>query len=697
MSSKFYIAPALIALLTTCLSGYLFPASSGKPYTPSDVVKVKSVSSPALSPDGRKVAYVVSSLNYETDKSASDIYIQSLEGDAAEPRRVTFNGEHNSTPRWSPDGKSLAFLSDRVKDNHRQIYLLPLDRPGEAKAVSDFPGGVGDFVYSPHGDCFILAGRVYPDAVDLDTVAVRDSVKKQSKMKAKVHDKLMYRHWDTYWDGKAIHLFRLDTDGSRITDLTPSLEFDALNYWMGSAGRQFSLSADGEWVYFACNQDSDQAVSYNSEVYRVPAAGGEIEILSSNPAADNGPRPSPDGRFLAWRATRRPGYESDEYDLVVLNLQTRELKNLTAQFGRSVGDIFWSASSDTLFFEAEDEGDADLFAVGRLGGPVSKVLGNALGAGAGYHFDCQAPAGEDFFIFRHRPFAYLYELAVFDRLTGGLRLVTGHNDDLWQEVYVPEGEDVYFKGAGGTEVHGMLFKPVDFDPARKYPMLVRIHGGPQQMFGRAFRHEYALFAGAGYVVFTCNPRGSTGYGQELTDQIRGDWGGRVIADIIAGVRYVLKQNSFIDSRAVAAWGGSFGGFVCNWLEGHNRDRMFTTLISHAGDADQWGAYGSTEELWFPEWELLGTPWEKPGLYDKLSPIRYARNFQTPMLLTHGDLDWRVPVGGSEQMFTALQRQGVPSRFIRFPDEGHWILKPQNTVFWYTSILEWANRWCKKKR
>jgi len=693
MGKKSIIYPALIFLFTSALQVPLFPASGKRPYTPCDLVKIKNVSQPVLSPDGAQVAYVLSVSNYETNRSRSDIYLVDLQTGEA-PRRLTFNGERNSSPHWSPDGKALAFLSDRVKDKKRQIYLLPLNKPGEARVVSDFPGGVEDFLFSPGGGYFILAGRVYPDAVDLDTVSARDSLKKHSKMKARVHDRLMYRHWDTYWDGKATHLFRLSLDGEEITDLTPSLEFDALNYWLGSAGRQFSLSTDGEWVYFAGNQDSDQAVSYNSEVYRVPSSGGEIENLSRSPAADNGPRPSSDGRYLAWRATRRPGYESDEFDLMLLDLETGKLENLTAEFGRSVGVIFWSSGSDTLFFSAEDEGDVDLFAVGRHGGPVSKVLGSALGAGVGYHLDCQAPAGESFFVFRHRPFAYLYEIARFDRKAGRMSLVTGHNSELWKSVYVPEGEDVYYKGAGGAMVHGMLFKPIDFDPAKKYPLLVRIHGGPQQMFGRAFRHEYAMFAGAGYVVFTCNPRGSTGYGQEFTDQIRGDWGGRVIGDIRAGVRYVLKQNSFIDPGAVVGWGGSFGGFVCNWLEGHNEDRMFAALISHAGDADQWGAYGSTEELWFPEWEMHGTPWENPGLYDRLSPIRYARNFKTPMLLTHGDLDWRVPVGGSEQMFTALQRQGVPSRFIRFPDEGHWILKPQNRAFWYTSILEWADRWCK---
>ena len=666
---------------------------AGRPYTPADVERVKTLSDPALSPDGRRVAYVVSRSEYEENRSQSDIFTVAADG-SAPPTQITHSGKHNGSPAWSPDGKVLGFISERDDKNESQVYLLPMDSPGEARRVTDFPGGVNEFIFTPDGRSLILAARVYPDAPSLDTVAVRDSLKKVTKMKVRVHDRLLYRHWDTYWDGKATHLFGQPLEGGNPVDLTPSLQYDALNYWLASAGREFSMSPDGRWLYFAGNQDPDQAVSYNTEVYRVPAEGGAIEKLSVNPAADNFPRPSPDGRWLAWRATRRPYYESDEYDLVVMELASGKITSLTDDFNRSVADLFWSASSDSLFFSGEDEGDIDLFVVSVKGGPVREAVSLITGADHGYHTDCQTPAGEGFCIFLHRPLERHNELARLDRKRNSLKLLTAHNDSLWAEVYVPRGEDVYFEGADGARVHGMVFLPVNFDPSRKYPLLVRIHGGPQQMFGRAFRHEYALFAGRGYVVFACNPRGSTGYGQRFTDQIRGDWDGRVIRDLKLGVRHVLKNYDFINPKAVLGWGDSFGGFVCNWLEGHNDDGLFTALITHAGDADQWSAYGSTEELWFPEWESYGPPWDNPALYDNLSPVRYAKNFRTPLLITHGDLDWRVPVTGAEQMFTALQRLGVPSKFIRFPDEGHWILKPQNRRFWYESILDWADKWCK---
>jgi dipeptidyl aminopeptidase/acylaminoacyl peptidase len=681
-------------LIAACI---LIPATqvrAERAYSPEDVDRVRAVSANQLSPDGSWIAYVVGSSNYEDNKSSSDVFLVPTDGSSG-PIQLTRSGAHNSFPKWGPESKRLGFISDRDEKLGRQVYLLPAASAGEAERLTDFPGGVSEFVFGPDGKFIVFAARVYPDQPNPDTAAVRDSIEKEKKLSAVVHDNLLYRHWDAYWDKKVTHLFRQDLGGGEPVNLTAELQYDALNYWLGSAGREFDVSADGRWVYFSGNQDADQAVSYNTEVYRVPADGGVVEKLSDNLAADNHPRCSPDGSRLAWRATSRPYYESDQYDLIVKELRSGAQTNLTKKFGRSVASFFWSAKGDTLFFSAEDEGDIDLFAVAAEGSEVRKVLGAKLGGGQGYHLNVQAPPGERQFYFSHRPLTRYYELACYERAPGRVRMLTGHNDSLFSQVYTPDGKDVYFEGTDGQKVHGMLFLPVDFDPEKKYPLLVRIHGGPQQMFGRAFRHEYALFAGAGYAVFACNPRGSTGYGQKFTDQIRGDWDGLVIEDIRAGVRSVLAANDFIDPEGVVGWGGSFGGFVCNWLEGHNEDGMFATLVSHAGDADQWSAYGSTEELWFPEWEMHGPPWENPAMYDKVSPIRYAGKFNTPMLLTHGDLDYRVPITGSEQMFTALQRQGVPSRLVRFPDEGHWILKPQNRRFWYEQILEWSDRWCKR--
>jgi dipeptidyl aminopeptidase/acylaminoacyl peptidase len=672
-------------------------AQDVRPFTTDDLCAMKRVGAPVLSPDGKWVAYVISICDFDENKYNSDIWLVPAEG--GESRQLTNSEKGDSYPVWAPDGKTLAFRSSRGGDGG-QIWLLPMDG-GEAQRLTEFPGGIDDFVWTPDGQYIVFAARTYLECGGhTDCIEEKDDEKEEDKVKAMVHEHLMYRHWNTYEDGKTQHLFIIPADGSEgPVDLTPDLKFDALTYWLASAGLEFDVSPDGKYIYFAGNQDEDQAVSYNMEVYRVPTAGGEIEKLTDNPAADSHPRVSPDGKWLAYRATRRPYYESDKYELTLMNLKTREIRSLTEDVDLSVGPFYWSDNGKTLYFEAEDRADANLFSVSAKGGKTQTVIGGDGPTGRGYHFNCEAGPKEKFFVYRYRPIDHYYEIFRCDGKGRNVKQLTFVNQDLMDEVYRPKGEEIWFEGAGGTPVHGFLLKPIDFDPNRKYPMMVRVHGGPQQMFGYAIRFEYLLFTGAEYVVFFCNPRGSTGYGQEFTDGIRGDWDGKVIEDLRLGVRHVVDNYSFVDRDRIGAWGGSFGGFVCNWFQGHNdgwdgKD-IFGCLVSHAGDAEQWSGYGSTEELWFPEWETFGPPWENPEGYDKTSPIRYAKNFRTPMLITHGELDYRVPITGGEQMFTALQRLGVPSKMIRFPDEDHWIQKPQNRAFWYGSIVDWFDQWLKR--
>ncbi len=674
------------------LSGFLADSAVAekKPWTPEDIWKLRSVSDPQLSEDGEWIAYVVSVTDFDENSGNSDIWIIPSNGGKA--RRMTTSEKGDNHPRWSPDGRTIAFLSSR--DGALQIYLLPVTG-GEAKELTDFPGGVGDMMWTRDGTGLIFTGRVYPDCPDLDCVTERDEEKEKEKVSAMVHKRLLYRHWDTYEDGKADHLFYISIEGGDPRDLTPGLEHDALTYWLASWGREFDLTPDGKTLYFAGKQDADQAVSYNEEIWRVSLDGGDIERVTDNPAADTHPRISPDGAYLAYRATRRPYYESDRYQLMVMELPDGEPRSLTGHFDRSVGTFFWSYDGKTLYFEAEDRADINLFSVSIEGDDVKTVVGGEGPAGHGYHVSVQAGPKDRFFIYRFRPIDHYYEIFRCDRKGRKVEQLTFVNQEVYDTYHFPGAEEIRFEGAEETMIHGFLVKPMNFDPGRKYPLMVRIHGGPQQMFGYAYRTEYAIFSGADYAVFFCNPRGSTGYGQRITDEIRADWGGKVIEDIERGVRYITDNHSWIDADKVGAWGGSFGGFVCNWLQGHNEEGMFSVLVSHAGEADQWSSYGSTEELWFPEWEFIGAPWDNPELYDEFSPIRYAMNFSTPHLIIHGDLDYRVPVTGSEQMFTALQRLGVPSKMIRFPDEDHWIMKPHNRRFWYASILDWFDQWLKR--
>ena len=684
----FCFAVSALVLLIAC--GVGAQAAEKKPWTPDELAALKRLADPQVSPDGRWVAYVLTIIDFEEDRGNSDIWVVPAEG--GEPRRMTTSEKSDNHPRWSPDGATLALLSSR--DGDMQIYLLPVDG-GEAKKLTDFPGGVGDFMWIPDGSGFVFPGRVYPDCPDLDCVKERDEEKEKEKVSAMVHTRLLYRHWDTYEDGKAEHLFYISASGGEPRDLTPGLEIDALTYWLASAGRDFDLTPDGKMLYFSGKQDEDQAVSYNEEIWSVPLDGGMVVRVTSNPAADSHPRISPDGKYMAYRATRRPYYESDRYELMVMRLPDGEPESITSDFDRSVGSLFWSHNGKDIYFSAEDRADVKLFKISRKGGRIREVIGENGPTGRGYHFNIQAGPKDKFFVYTYRPMTHYYEIFRCNGKGKGVEQLTFVNREMYEEYNFPEAEEIWYKGAGGADVHGFLIKPLGFDPGKRYPMLVRIHGGPQQMFGYAWRPEYSIFSSAGYAVFFCNPRGSTGYGQLLTDQIRGDWGGKVIEDIKSGVRHVLEHHDWVDPEKVGAWGGSYGGFVCNWLQGHNEDGMFSVLVSHAGEADQWSAYGSTEELWFPEWELTGPPWEKPDLYDAMSPIRYAKNFSTPHLIIHGELDFRVPITGGEQMFTALQRLGVPSKMIRYPDENHWIMKPHNARFWYASILDWFDQWLKR--
>jgi dipeptidyl aminopeptidase/acylaminoacyl peptidase len=682
----------LMSLTVTSLSAEESAKTAITPFGPADLAKIKGINQLSLSPDGQFLAYVLNTPDFEENKGKKNIYMVNTVTGVT--KALTSVLTKDSAPLWAPDGKSLAFLSNR-KDGQNQIFVLPLD-VGEARQVSDFPGDIEDFSWTPDGRSMIFVAEVYPDCNSLKCSKERDDAKEKNKVKARVHERLLYRHWDSYDEGKVQHLFRLKLDDGTIQDITPKLKFHALTFWMASAGREYEIAPDGSYLYFAGNQDDNQAVSYNTEIFRIrldqPA---EVEKLTSNPAADNQPRLSPDGKFLAYRMTRRPGYESDRYEIAVMDLASKNIRYLSEKIDLSVGAMFWGADGREIFFSAEDRGDINLFGISLDSATLRPVIGRDAPGGHGYHLDTIQSRDGSFFVYRYRPMQHPFELYRYTVKNGEVKKLSAINDELLKKTYVPDAEEIWFDGADGTKIQGFLSRPINFDPSKKYPMMVRIHGGPQQALGYSFRKEYILFANAGYVVFWCNPRGSTGYGQKFCDDIRGDYDGKVFDDLRRGVQYVSAKYSFVDPRKIAGWGDSFGGWMANWIEGHNDDGLFAVLVSHAGIADEWSAYGTTEELWFPEWDLRGTPWDNPDQYNQESPIRFAKNFHTPMLITHGELDYRVSISGADVMFTALQRLNVPSKYIRFPDEGHWILKPQNEKFWLGSILDWCDQWLKR--
>ena len=665
-----------------------------KPFTVDELAKLKGVGQAALSPDGKQVAFRLTETLFAKDKRKSHIRVVPTAG--GKPRQVTNSPKGEYHPVWSPDGGRLAFLSSR--DAGRQIHIMPMATGGEAQKLTNFPGGIDEFMFTPDGNGIVFAARTYLECSDkLACIRKKDKAKRLDKVTAKVHEHLLYRHWDTYEDGKVQHLFYIPSvpvkTPAKPKDLTPALKWDALCYWLMSHGREFDVSPDSKWVYFAGTQEEDQAVSYNHAIYRAPIAGGEVEKVTDGPASETLPRVSPDGREIAYRASTRPGYESDRYQLTVMDLESRMVRSLTFNLDLSVGSLFWGPEGKNLYFEAEDKGDINLFKVPLKGGDVEAVIDGEK-SGKGYHLQVQLDRGGKFFTYLYRTIDRNYEIYRCRADGKKPKALTAINKAFYDTYHVPKAEEVWFQGAEFAQVHGFVVKPLNYDPGKKYPMMVRIHGGPQQMFGYAYRNEFSIFSSAGYFVFFCNPRGSTGYGQAFADGVRADWGGKPVDDLKAGVKHVLEKYPQIDPKRVGAWGGSYGGYVVNWLQGHNEDKMFAALVAHAGGADRWIDWATTEELWFPEWEMHGPPWENPELVEKWSPIRYAKNFSTPQLITHGDKDYRVRVTGGEAMFTALQRQGVPSKMIRFPNENHWIMKPHNQRFWYQSILGWFDEWLK---
>ena len=453
----------IIAIVALCILGAACAgwAVDKKPLTPADIWRLKGVGEPQLSPDGAWIAYTLTTTDFDTNSRNADIWLVPAAGGAA--RRLTTSEKRDDTPAWSPDGSMIAFISARSGDP--QVYVLPVGG-GEARKVTDFPGGVDDMIWTPDGSGFVFAARTYLECSDLDCIKKKDKEKEESKIGALVHEHLMYRHWNAYEDGKVQHLFHIPVEGGAPRDLTPTLAFDALTYWLASAGRDFEIDPEGEMLYFSGKQDESQAVSYNEEIWCVPLAGGELKQVTTNPAADTHPRVSPDGASLAYRATRRPGYESDRYELMVMALPNGAPRSITADFDRSVGDFFWGRDGKSIYFQVEDRGDVNLCVVPAKGGAVKPVISGET-AGHGYHTSVAAGPKDGFFVYRHRPMAHTYEIYRCDKGGKNARQITFANKEVYDSFFVPQSAEEYrWKAPDGADVHGWLIKPIAFDPAK---------------------------------------------------------------------------------------------------------------------------------------------------------------------------------------------------------------------------------------
>jgi dipeptidyl aminopeptidase/acylaminoacyl peptidase len=649
-----------------------------------DLIAMHRVAEAELSPDGKWVAYTVATPDMEANRNATNLWMVSVTGGDA--IQLTRTGK-DSSPKWSPDGKAMAFLSSRSGDS--QVYLLSMDG-GEAHAITKLSTGADTVKWSPDGKTIAFTSGVYPECKDDECNKKRNDEKEKNKVKAHVAEHLLYRHWTHWNEGTRSHLFVQAADGSgEAKDLTAGADFDVPPDQRGDES-DISFSPDSKEICFTAVTDKVEATSTNGDLFVVAVAGGESKRITTQPGFDGNPVYSPDGKYIAYHAQLTAGYESDRWRVMLYDRAAGRNENLSERFDRSAANLTWSHDGKTISFLAESETQQPVYAMTPQAGASPKKVVEGFNAAMSLSED-----GKTFLLTR-TSLTQPAELFVAASDGTGLRQVTHVNDRLLATLDMNAAEAFWFEGAEGTKVQAMLIRPPHFDVSKKYPVLVLLHGGPQTMWTNAwgYRWNAQVFSGAGYATLMINRRGSTGYGQKFTDEITNDWGGKAYVDVMKGVDAALAKFPFLDGTRMAAAGGSYGGYMVDWIATHT-DR-FKALVSHAGVYDKVSMY-ATEELWFEEHDLQGTPWSNPESYKKWAPATYAgalSKFKTPTLVIAGEQDYRVPYTQSLEFFNTLQRQGVPAKLVVFPDEGHWVLKPQNSQFWYKTFLEWVDKYTK---
>jgi dipeptidyl aminopeptidase/acylaminoacyl peptidase len=690
-------------------------SQTNRPFTFEDMMKLKRVGEPVPSPDSKWVLFAAVDIDLAANKQTSHIWIVPLAGGQ---ERVLIADQDGDRPRWAPDGKHFAFISN--KEGGAQVWIADFDVASGATTgvhkLTSIATAVGGELWSPDGKNILFTSNVYPEcdgAPEAETACNAKRVKEvdESKVKALIFDRLFYRHWNSYKRGMRAHLLIVPVDGSAAVprDLTPG-DHDAPVFSLGGQDN-YSFSPDGQEICYTSNHDKVEATSTNNDLWIVPVNAGTDgtpvapkNITAENPASDSTPLYSPDGKYIAYRAQKRPGYESDRFRLMLYDRKTGEKKNLTEDFDRWVGAVAWTPDSKNIFFSTEQWGHSPIWRLkidGKEPDPVIWGFFDDLAVTADRDLvftKMSLGAPNEIYVARKGPHDVLYSQCVVldsDRQCIEPQPLTHLNDAVLSQVSMSPIEPFWFGGANGDKVQGFLVKPPNFDASKRYPLKFIIHGGPEVPMGDewSYRWNTELFAASGYVVIMINFHGSPGYGQKFIDEIDGDWGGAPFEDLMKGLDYAEKTYPFIDKDRECALGASYGGYMANWVLGHTN--RFKCIVSHDGMFNTVSAWGTTEELWFPSWEFKGTPYTNPEMYEKWNPRNYGKNFKTPTLVIHGQLDYRLDVSEGFQLFDTLQVMGVPSKMLYFPDEGHWVLKPQNSQLWYKTVNDWVDQWTKK--
>ena len=666
-------------------------STAKRPFTFEDMMALKRIGDPQVSPDGRWVIFSAVHVNLDENTRKPHLWIVPAAG--GESRQLTTGPAGENRGRFSPDGKSILYTSAAVGGS--QIWVAAFDSQsgtltGEARQLTSLSSEADGALWSPDGKNVLFVSEVYPDCKDDACNKNRDEALTKSPVKAKIFTHLFYRHWSSYTRFKRSHLFVVPAGGGPPVDITPG-DHDVPPFSLGGQDL-YAISPDGQEVAFTSNIDEVEATSTNNDVFVVPMTGGTPKKISSSPGSDSTPLYSADGRYIAYRSQARAGYESDRFRLFLYDRKNGAISDLTRNFDRWVDAFTWAPDSQAIYFASQDHGTAPLWRVAVNGGEPQTIV-------AGFNDEpTVSPDGHTIFFSRMSIAApnEIYKVSIPSSGTGEAQQLSHVNDRVLSAIEMTPLESFEFTGANKTKVQGFLLKPPDFNAANKYPMKFLIHGGPQGAWGDdwSYRWNPELFAANGYVVVMINPRGSTGYGQKFIDDINGDWGGKPYVDLMRGLDYVERTYPFIDKDRKCALGASYGGYMINWLLGHTN--RFKCLVSHDGMFNDVSAFGTTEELWFNLWEFKGTPWTNPTTYKKWSPNLSAPKFKTPTLVVHGQLDYRLDVSEGLQLFTTLQLLKVPSKMLYFPDEGHWVLKPQNSRLWYKTVNDWVDQWLKPR-
>ncbi len=675
----------LLIIICTALHGRLAAAGADHPFSVHDILTMEQISDPQVSPDGRQIVFVLRKTDLEADKGRTDLCLTNTDG--TNLRRLTTHPDDDSNPRWTPDGQSICFVSTR--SGSAQPWRIKLNG-GEAQQITNLPLDTSNLLVSPNGGHIAFTMEVFPGLTAQQTKDKLDEIE-QRKSSGRIYDRIFIRHWDTWKDGRRSHLFVTPISGGEPVDVMKAMDADTPSKPFGGP-EEIAFAGDSKGIVFSARDAGRQEPwSTDFDLYYAPIDGSKPPkcLTEENRAWDTSPVFSSDGRTLAYLAMAKPGYESDRFRIVLRPWPKGNSRILTEHWDRSPSQLCFSADGKTIYATASNIGQKSLFAIDTDTGLARAITEKGS--------ITSLAVADNRIIFGLNNLQSPTDLYSVNPDGSDIRRITKINAERLAATKMGDFEQFSFKGWNNETVYGYVVKPADFDPDRRYPVAFLIHGGPQGSFSNHFHYRWnpQVYAGAGYAVVMIDFHGSVGYGQAFTDSIRGDWGGKPLEDLKKGLAAALNRYPWLDGDRVGALGASFGGYMINWIAGNWPDR-FRCLVNHDGNLCERIAYYDTEELWFPEWDHQGTPWDNPAGYEKHNPVNFVKNWKTPMLVIHGAQDFRVVDTQGLATFNALQRRGIPSKLLYFPDESHWVQKPHNSILWHETVLNWLSRWLEAK-